>query len=100
MLVAPIQMVDAVQHRLALGGEPRQHQGDRGPEIGRHDLGAGQLRPAANHGRGAVHVQVGAHAGDRKSTRLNSSHSCASRMPSSARNKKTTYNTYTSNIHT
>src|SRR3546814_6770007 len=28
-------------------------------------------------------------AGDRKSTRLNSSHQCASRMPSSARKKKT-----------
>src|SRR3546814_12254511 len=46
-------------------------------------------------GRGLVHLLAkghGAHAdgrhlqrtGDRKSTRLNSSHSCASRMPSSA----------------
>src|SRR3546814_3190677 len=33
---------------------------------------------------------------DRKSTRLNSSHSCASRMPSSARNKN---NNQTNNIH-
>src|SRR3546814_9675058 len=32
MLVAPIQLVDAVQPRLALGGEPRQHQGDRRSE--------------------------------------------------------------------
>src|SRR3546814_3084948 len=31
------------------------------------------------------------HAGDRKSTRLNSSHYCASRMPSSACKKKTTH---------
>src|SRR3546814_1936458 len=30
---------------------------------------------------------------DRKSTRLNSSHSCASRMPSSALQKKNTYTT-------
>src|SRR3546814_5677147 len=34
-----------------------------------------------------------AHGRDRKSTRLNSSHSCASRMPSSASKKKNTHNT-------
>src|SRR3546814_16737950 len=47
MLVAPIPMVDAVQHRLALGGAPRQHQGARSPDNGRHAPGAYNLRPAA-----------------------------------------------------
>src|SRR3546814_9286863 len=35
---------------------------------------------------------------DRKSTRLNSSHSCASRMPSSARKKKNTTTPYSTDI--
>src|SRR3546814_5731329 len=37
---------------------------------------------------------------DRKSTRLNSSHSCASRMPSSAGKKTTLPKQHTSSIHT
>src|SRR3546814_1331726 len=41
---------------------------------------------------------VGGVAADRKSTRLNSSHYCASRMPSYAVNKKRTY-TRRTNIH-
>src|SRR3546814_15228404 len=46
MLVAPIQMVAAVQHRLALGGEPRQPQGARSPELGPPAPCPGPLPPA------------------------------------------------------
>src|SRR3546814_6853145 len=38
-----------------------------------------------------LRARAGCLGEDRKSTRLNSSHSCASRMPSSACNKKTYY---------
>src|SRR3546814_10050494 len=60
---------------------------------GQHD----RVLPANAHvGAGEVpqHIDLGAADGkrlDRKSTRLNSSHSCASRMPSSALNKNNTY---------
>src|SRR3546814_1252338 len=40
---------------------------------------------------GVIDADLGL-TGDRKSTRLNSSHSCATRMPSSACKKKTQYN--------
>src|SRR3546814_8394602 len=40
-------------------------------------------------------VLAGDRLGDRKSTRLNSSHSCASRMPPSACKKKTHHPSYT-----
>src|SRR3546814_7566008 len=49
-------------------------------------LRAGLIKPQATIGRAPAGDPVGLKAirGDRKSTRLNSSHYCASRMPSSA----------------
>src|SRR3546814_7228522 len=48
----------------------------------RHEARDGQVRPERQER--TVQLQVLIIGGDRKSTRLNSSHSCASRMPSSA----------------
>src|SRR3546814_7293138 len=60
--------------------EARRHGGDQrgieGGEAREHDVDLGQGGPSCL-------------AIDRKSTRLKSSHYCASRMPSSARKKKT-----------
>src|SRR3546814_5385715 len=77
----------AQQDRVAIllrHGHPRPEEEGAGGGIG--------FRPAINprivHARWTTgHVDVTADAGheaDRKSTRLNSSHYCASRMPSSA----------------
>src|SRR3546814_8003440 len=72
------------QHAAAARGEVfvvgHQHQGGAGIGVHREQ----QL----DHRLAGVGVEV---AGDRKSTRLNSSHYCAARMPSSACKKKTQY---------
>src|SRR3546814_7188697 len=59
-----------------------------------HEVGFPMSRHVARAGFGRAFAQRTAllddvdHGADRKSTRLNSSHSCASRMPSSACKKK------------
>src|SRR5690242_13234052 len=45
-LEAAIEMIDAMEHRFTLGGKGGDHQRHRCPEVGRHDLGAGQSRHA------------------------------------------------------
>src|SRR5579859_5354183 len=39
-LVTPVQVVDAIEDGVAFRHETGQHQGDRGPKVGRHDRGA------------------------------------------------------------
>src|SRR3546814_4053885 len=60
--------------------------------IAQHDDDLGVRRKRLDLLGGAPRVEVPDGALDRKSTRLKSSHSCASRMPSSARKKKRTDN--------
>src|SRR3546814_3546866 len=57
------------------------------PLNGDHFTGAG-YGVAAAAGTPSITVPMGDSHGDRKSTRLNSSHQCASRLPSSACQKK------------
>ena len=60
--VAAVEVVDAADGGLAFGGEAGQDQGDRGAQIGCHDLGAGEVGDAADDGRGAMGVDAGTHA--------------------------------------
>src|SRR5689334_21177306 len=62
LLVAAIEMVNAIDDGLALSREPRQHERDGCAEIGRHYRGAGEARHAAHHRRCAMDIDVGAHA--------------------------------------
>src|SRR5579883_3677899 len=62
MLIAAIEVIDPVDDRLALGGEPGEHERHRGAEVGGHDRRAGEMPDAAHHRRGAMHIDVGAHA--------------------------------------
>src|SRR3546814_5862381 len=56
------------------------------------DDGARLFRQATNLGRDVERARIeDARLADRKSTRLNSSHSCATRMPASALDKKYIY---------
>src|SRR3546814_1207203 len=69
----------------------------------RHEIGKPGKEALAQHPRRAEQIPPDARrdapAGqDRKSTRLNSSHSCASRMPSSARKKKLIYLPHTKQL--
>src|SRR5688572_28039568 len=61
-LEAAVEMIDTMERGLALGGKVRDDERHRGPEIGRHHLGAGQLFDAADLGRIAVEMDVGAEA--------------------------------------
>ena len=61
-LVAAVEMIDAVQGRLALGGEAGDGERHRGAQVGRHDVGAAQPRHAAHQGRLVMDGDVGAHA--------------------------------------
>src|SRR5262245_25696029 len=58
-LEAAVEMIDAVQHRLAMGGQSSDDQRDRGPQIGGHHLGSGQLIDAADERSVAVQRDVG-----------------------------------------
>src|SRR5262245_1851434 len=58
-LKAAIEMVDAMQHGFALGREGGDHQRHRGPEIGRHDLGAGEAGNAPHFRRIAMEMDIG-----------------------------------------
>src|SRR3546814_2753639 len=79
------------------GGGPVVHRvaipAVRPPQAGERHHQVGQQHPGADH-RMQVPQEVAAllaPVADRKSTSLNSSHSCAARMPSSASNNKTTH---------
>src|SRR3546814_2071238 len=70
------------------GGDDDELDGDDGDDtlVG----GSGDDELEGDTGDDVLYGDGTATTGDRKSTRLNSSHSCASRMPSSACKKKTT----------
>src|SRR6266700_6283844 len=51
-----VEMVDAVDHGLAFGGEPRDHQRHRGAQIRRHHERAAQLIDALDGGGRAVEM--------------------------------------------
>ena len=61
LLVAPVNMVDAVDHRLPGSAQSRQQQTGTGPEIGGDHSGAGQ-RPAGDDGAPAFDADLGSHA--------------------------------------
>src|SRR2546426_2386300 len=92
-LVAAVEVIDAIDHGLAIGHQASDDQARRGAQIGRHDGGALQPLDAFDHRRVALDRDLGAQPlqfqrvheavledslgdsrGDRKSTRLNSSH--------------------------
>src|SRR3546814_9557383 len=98
---------------LVAGGDGRHHRGvgdaqaseamdaqariHHGPDVVAHPAGAHRVEDggddvAGGDGQRLVAVDLG--AGDRKSTRLNSSHQCATRLPSSAWKKKTSKSTH------
>src|SRR5690606_41524749 len=54
-LVATIQVINAVQHRLAVRRQAGQHQRHRRAQVRRHDRGAGQPLDPAHQGRGSVY---------------------------------------------
>src|SRR5947207_6170317 len=58
-LVAAVQMIDAVDDGLALGGEPGDDQPGRGAQVGRHDGCALQALDAAHHGAVALDRDIG-----------------------------------------
>src|SRR3546814_4401562 len=80
------------------GGEPGEGQAEQHPQRHREEDPQGQIavekrETFALRLRHRISPQAptrlpASSTTDRKSTRLNSSHQCASRMPSSARNKK------------
>src|SRR5579862_2533034 len=53
-----IEVVDAIDHRLALRGQARDHQAHRGPQVRRHDLSPFQGGDAANPRLAALHRNV------------------------------------------
>src|SRR3990170_1661058 len=59
-LEAAIEVVDAADHRLALRGEAGDDQRYRGPQIGGHDLRAGQAVHAGDDSGIAFEVDTGA----------------------------------------
>src|SRR5215470_5726027 len=61
-LVAAIEMVDAVDCRLALGHEAGDHQPRGRAEVGRHHIGALERMDALDDGRAALDLDVGAEA--------------------------------------
>ena len=61
-LVAAIEVVDAVDHRLALGHQAGDDQAGRGAQVGRHDGRALQPLDAAHDGGIALDRDVGAEA--------------------------------------
>src|SRR3546814_6712985 len=82
------------QARKALAAQP-------GCIVVDHRANEGYVTPAECAGEDAVYVSRirSDPTIDRKSTRLNSSHKCASRMPASARKKKITRKKYTYKCH-
>src|SRR3546814_14031807 len=78
--------------RAHVGRQLRAHMGVRArlvktgsdPARGREGYVPGARQESRVGLRAAGHLSLALHGTDRKSTRLNSSHSCAPRMPSSA----------------
>src|SRR5262245_12583379 len=62
VLVAAIEMVDAVDHRLPLGHEPRDYQARRGAQVGGHDVRAREAVHAADDRGVALDVDGGTQA--------------------------------------
>src|SRR6185295_6256235 len=60
LLEAAVEVIDAVHQRLAFRGEPGDHQGHRGPEVGRHDGCASQPLYAFHGGFLPIEVNIGA----------------------------------------
>src|SRR5579871_3290054 len=60
LLIAAVEVVDAIDDGLAFGGKRRQHQAHRGTQIGCHHLCTLQLGTAAHHGGRALQRDVGA----------------------------------------
>src|SRR5258708_18685050 len=50
-LVAAVEVIDAIDHRLAVGHQPRDHQPGRSTQIGGHDGCPLQALDAAHHRR-------------------------------------------------
>src|ERR1019366_780035 len=50
-LESAVEMIDAIDHGLAFGGKPRDHQRHRRAQVGRHDRRAAPFRDAFD-GRG------------------------------------------------
>ena len=90
VMVEETERVDSTNVRIFTPVYPRQHVGARAADItaGRTLLARGSLlnpsRIGALAATGMIDVEVFARPRDRKSTRLNSSHTIQSRMPSSA----------------
>src|SRR3546814_2755838 len=83
------QLIQDKKHNWMFWSEPQAHLGGRRIYCPRgKTLGGSSAINAMCYMRGhATDYDAWAAAGDRKSTRLNSSHYCASRRPSSAWNK-------------
>ena len=62
-LEAAVEMIDAVDDRLAARGEPGNHQRHRGAQVRRHHLGAGQRGLAGDRRHLPVDLDIGAEAG-------------------------------------
>ena len=62
VLVAAIEMVDAVDDGVALGDQARQDQRSRGAQVGRHHRRAAELFDATDDGGVAIDLDVGAQA--------------------------------------
>src|SRR3954468_22994596 len=59
-LEAAVEMVDAVDHRLAFRRKPRNEERDGRPQIGRHPRRAGKLLDAVDRSGVAVEMDPGA----------------------------------------
>src|SRR4030042_1629682 len=62
LLVAAIEVFHVVDDGLAPGDQTGQDEGGRGPQVGGHDLGAGERRFSLDDGLVAVDLDVGAQA--------------------------------------
>src|SRR4030065_430556 len=62
LLVAPVEVFHVVDYGLAPGDQAGQDEGGRGPQVGGHDLGAGERRFSSDDGLVAVDLDIGAKA--------------------------------------
>src|SRR5579871_5234155 len=58
LLIAAVEVVDAIDDGLAFGGKRRQHQTHRSAQIRRHHLRALQLDASAHHGGRALQRDI------------------------------------------
>src|SRR5450830_2178966 len=61
-LITTVDVVDAVDQRVAFSGQGRNHQAGRSPQVGGHDRCAFQAVGTGNDGGVAFDLDLGAHA--------------------------------------